>query len=161
MKTNLFPNGENYGFLAIISTDEEYRDYIEEPTHTFTLPTKPSDYDYNIPDGIGETQRKVKEAQHRQRIVEYAKYTAVTTRIREIIVDAVPKEYIEELKDKVIAYDKVLPFDMLDHIAKNISLTTGDVDDMKATVFFPWDPTAETLRSYINRIEDGVKGCKR
>ena len=77
MKTNLFPNGENYGFLAIISTDEEYRDYIEEPTYTFTLPSKPSDYDYSIPDGIGETQRKVKEAQHRQRIVEYAKYTAV------------------------------------------------------------------------------------
>jgi hypothetical protein len=25
VKTNLFPNGENYGFLAIISTDAEYR----------------------------------------------------------------------------------------------------------------------------------------
>lgn len=161
VKTNLFPNGENYGFLAIISTDAEYRDYIEDPTYTFALPEKPSDYDYNIPDGIGETQRKLKEAQHKQRIIEYNKYVAATTCIRQIIVDAVPRQYIEALKDKVIGYDKVLPYDMLEHIAKSISLTTSDVDDMKATVFFPWDPTAETLRSFINRMEEGVKGCQR
>jgi hypothetical protein len=38
--------------LAIISIDAELRDYIEDPTYIFALPEKPSDYDYNITDGI-------------------------------------------------------------------------------------------------------------
>jgi protein involved in ribonucleotide reduction len=55
----------------------------------------------------------------------------------------------------------VLPFDLLQHIRKNIQLTTNDVVEMKATVFLVWDSSAETLRSFVNRMEKGAKGCAR
>jgi hypothetical protein len=93
--------------------------------------------------------------------VEYTKYLAVTTRLREIIVDAIPQEYIEELRDTIVDYDMVLPFDLLQHVRKNIQLTTNDVVEMKATVFFTWDSSAETLCSFVNRMEKGAEGCAR
>lgn len=161
IKTDMFPNGENYGFLALICTDEEYGHYIEKDNYMFKMPEKPTEYDLTIPDQISETQRKMREAIHNKKKIEYIKFTAVTARLREIIADAVPEEYLEEIRDPVVAYDMKQPYDMLQHIRKNIKLTTADVDEMKATVYITWDAGVETLRSFLNRMEKGARGCKR
>ena len=161
IKTDLFPKGEDYGFLAIICTDEEYGHYIDNDEYMFVMPIKPDEYDFTIPDGIGETQRKMREALHNKKKLEFIKFTAVSNCIRKIIAAAVPEEYLEELKDPLLGYDKKQPYDMLQHLRKNIALTTADVDEMKNTVFIKWDPGHESLRAFINRMEKGARGCKR
>lgn len=161
IKTDLFPKGEDYGFLAIICTDEEYGHYIDDDAYMFSMPIKPDEYDFTIPDEIGETQRKLREALHNKKKLEFIKFTAVSNCVRKIIANAVPEEYLEELKDPLLGYDKKQPYDMLQHLRKNIALTTADVDEMKNTVFIKWDPSHESLRAFINRVEKGARGCKR
>ena len=138
IKANLVPKGETYGFLAIICTDDEYGYYINDESYMYQPPTKPDDYDLTIPDNIGETQRKVREAQHRTKQVEYLKFTAMKNCLRDIIAKAIPEEYLEEIKDPVVGYDMLQPYDTLQHVRHNISLTTLDIDEMKATVYVEW-----------------------
>ena len=161
LKTDLFPQGDTYGFLAIICTDDEYGYFIKKDDYIFTMPEKPFDYDVNIPDGFGETQRKLREAIHRKKIIEYEKYLAVTAKLRKVIEEAVPEEYLEDIKDDVVGFDMLLPYDMLQHVRSKIALTTSDIDEMKSTVFITWDATESTLRKFINRMESGFKGCTR
>ena len=162
LKTNLVLKGDTYGFLAIICTDDEYGYYINDESYMYQPPAKPDDYyDLTIPDNIGETQRKVREAQHCTKQVEYLKFTAMKNCLCDAIAKAIPEEYLEEIKDPVVGYDMLQPYDMLQHVRQNISLTTLDVDEMKATVYVEWDAGAETLRAFINRMEKGARGCKR
>ena len=161
IKTEILPQGDIYGCLGLICTDEEYGAYIGDANYEFTAPEKPTEYDLSIPDNIGETERKMREALHSKRKVEYAKYIAANIGIRNIIEAAIDAEFIEELRDPIIGYDRLMPYDMLQHIRRNIALTTDEVKGMKATVFIEWEPATQTLRALINKMEQGTKGCMR
>jgi hypothetical protein len=160
LKTNLFPMGQKYGFLALICDDHEYGDHVEDDGYIYKEPTPPEDYDTTIDATMTETQRKTREEQHKRYIVDYNKYLAVSNVLRENIVEAVNDEFIEALQDAVVGYDMISPFELLEHIKKGIPLTTIERNEMKALMTVPWD-TAQTLRSYANTLDRNWKTNKR
>ena len=160
LKTTILPMGRKYGFLATICTDEEYGQIINKSAYVWQEPQEPEDYDSTITIDMPDVLRKKKEEENRRYINEYNKYQAVTNVLRERIVEAVDEEYIEALKDNLVDYNDVLPFDLLAQIKKTISLTTYERNEVKKLMALEWDTTT-TVRKYSNTLDANRKTCVR
>jgi hypothetical protein len=160
LKTSLFPKGQKYGFLATITTEDDYASIIDDTTYRWTEPEEPEDYDSTITDEMTDTQRKQREEQHKRYKVEYNKYIAATNVLRARIVDAIEEEYIEKIRDPVVDYDEHSPYLLLEQIKSVISLTTHERNEIKNLVKIPWDGTS-TLRKFSIDLDANRKTAKR
>eukprot|EP00956_Cyclotella_meneghiniana_P037653 scaffold142364_cov93-Cyclotella_meneghiniana.AAC.2 len=108
-----------------------------------------------------EPQRKAIETKTRRYEQEYNKFLATTEKLRDAIVEAVDEEHIEALKDPVVDYDMVAPYDLLGQIKSSILLTTVERKELKALVFTEWDVSSTSIRAYANAIDAAWKTNER
>ena len=108
-----------------------------------------------------EPQRKAIETKTRRYEQDYNKFMATTEKLRDAIVEAVDKEHIEALKDPVVDYDMVAPYDLLGQIKASILLTTVERKELKALVFTEWDVSSTSIRAYANAIDSAWKTNER
>ena len=101
---------------------------------------------------MSESQRKANETKTRRYEQEYNKFLATTKKLRDAIVEAIDKEHIEELKDTVVNYDMVAPYNLLRQIKYYIQLTTVERKELKKMVFIEWDVATTSIRAYANII---------
>jgi hypothetical protein len=156
LKTTLYQEGSVFGFMVLICEEEEYASYIENPDFCYSDPSVPEEYSAAISDTMTDTQRRAKEEELRRYQIEYNKFLATQSALRNAIVDAIDAEYIEKLRHPVVEYEKVQPYDMLRHIKSQIPLTTEERTNMKNKIFAKWDNTT-TLRSYVNQMDLAIK----
>ena len=163
LKTKIFPDGQKYGHLSLLTTDGEYASYIGDPLYRYKEPVPPSEYEllYPITDTMSEPQRKALETKTRRYEQEYNKFLATTEKLRDAIVEAVDEEHIEALKDPVVDYDMASPYDLLSQIRSSILLTTVERRELKAMVFTEWEVASTTIRAYANAIDAAWKTNER
>ena len=159
LKSNIFPEGQKYGHLSLLTTDGEYASYIGDPLYRYKEPVPPSEYEIQNPitEAMTESQRKAIETKTRRYEQEYNKFLAITEKLRDAIVEAVDEEHIEALKDPVVDYDMVAPYDLLGQIKSSILLTTVERKELKALVFTEWDASSTGIRAYANAIDAAWK----
>ena len=105
LKTIIFPEGQKYGHLSLLTTDGEYASYIGDPLYRYKEPVPPSEYEIQNPimDAMTEPQRKaIEETKTPRYEQDHNKFMATTEKLRDAIVDAVDEEHIEALKDPVV-----------------------------------------------------------
>ena len=163
LKTKIFPDGQKYGHLSLLTTDGEYASYIGDPLYRYKEPVPPSEYEllHPITDTMSEPQRKALETKTRRYEQEYNKFLATTEKLRDAIVEAVDEEHIEALKDPVVDYDMASPYDLLSQIRSSILLTTVERRELKAMVFTEWEVASTTIRAYANAIDAAWKTNER
>ena len=163
LKSNIFPEGQKYGHLSLLTTDGEYASYIGDPLYRYKEPVPPSEYEIQNPitEAMTEPQRKAIETKTRRYEQEYNKFLATTEKLRDAIVEAVDEEHIEALKDPVVDYDMVAPYDLLGQIKSSILLTTVERRELKALVFTEWDVSSTSIRAYANAIDAAWKTNER
>ena len=159
LKTNIFPEGKKYGHLSLLTTDSEYASYIGDPLYRYKEPDQPSDFELANPItmDMSEPQRKANETKTPRYEQEYNKYLATTEKLRDAIVEAIDEEHIEALKDSVVNYDLVAPYDLLGQIKSSILLTTVERKELKEMVFTEWDVATTSIRAYANVIDAAWK----
>eukprot|EP00956_Cyclotella_meneghiniana_P020521 scaffold36341_cov43-Cyclotella_meneghiniana.AAC.7 len=163
LKSNIFPEGQKYGHISLLTTDGEYASYIGDPLYRYKEPVPPSEYEIQNPitEAMTEPQRKAMETKTRRYEQEYNKFLATTEKLRDAIVEAVDEEHIEALKDPVVDYDMVAPYDLLGQIKSSILLTTVERKELKALVFTELDVSSTSIRAYANAIDAAWKTNER
>lgn len=160
LPTSLFKGGKEFGHLVLICEEGEYADYIgEDEDFEYQDPPTPDEFEVVIPRGSSDEQVRAKEREVHRHNEDYNKFLATRKALANAIAGAVDEEYVEELRHELMEYDRCQPFEMLQHIKRQIPITTSERATMKQAVFAKWDGV-KSLRKFINEMKAAMKAAK-
>ena len=90
--------GTDFGHLAVILTEDKYRNAINDQTFVYAAPTDQGAYDPNSVNNINAVQRAQEEAEHRRKNVSYKFYLGVAEAYWDLIIYAVGDSAVAPLK---------------------------------------------------------------
>ena len=153
IKTSSIPGGETHGLLAVVIPEEEYQLEIEDEEFEYEEPTDPGAY----PDLEGtedEAEIKRLEAEHKQKKIDYLKYTGLTEHVRRQFTQCMDKTWIQPLKKGRIKYAGVTIKQFFTHLRSGVAkLSTKEEEEMKDRVFIEWNQT-EDIAQYFKNVEE-------
>lgn len=120
VKTNLIHEGMNFGHLAMVMSEGEYRLLTRNATWTWDDPLEPDRYNSTVKDNEKIGIRCKKEAEHTVKVKDYETYLEVEEVLREKISETVQKQHLAALHKKYIGYGSNPPWDMLQHIQNKV-----------------------------------------
>ena len=82
----------------------------------FVNPANPGTYPANIPNNTAQGLQARAEAEHKELVKEYKTFQGVVQATKDIILEAVDKEYLLEIEDKILGFLNHTPTDMLAHL---------------------------------------------
>jgi hypothetical protein len=143
--------GNNYGCLAGIYTEDEY---LNHTTCDWDEPTEPDYYDPNITDAMPRHVRKRKEEVHNQRIVDYWTWKGTMRGLANNIRDAIEEKYYIALKHPKTKYNIVTPLEILQHVQDTFApMDTRSKKAMRAQYYQPWNVgEGELLDTFTQRL---------
>lgn len=155
-KTTLFPQGERHGHLALILSDDQYGEKINDVDFELDL-YRPEDmeaYDPEIDENMEDHERRIREAKWTTKMADVSKYQGVCEVLVNLIVGAVDQHYIKELEDEYTGFDDCMPRQLLDHITRKVkkTITATERSKMKKEIHVDWDQTLD-FASYIVELE--------
>ena len=112
------------------------------PTATYVAATtRPALYDPAITAATSDYQRDKKTAIRNEEIRWWYVRRGCHWGLNKNIMDALDKEYYDELDDDRTEYKKVKPIDTINHLKNEwVKIDTGAVKKMKASFYEEWDP---------------------
>ena len=159
-KTHSYTQGQKYGHIADIITQDKYRILISEATWVHAPPADPGSYSTGamVP-GISASLREQEVAEHKRLQIDYANYLIVQEAMKDIIEYAVGNSPIAALKEPYIGYGGSTVKEMFVHLYSKaaVKMTEAEKQDYKESVYkLVWDGTTE-LSAYfaeLTRAED-------
>ena len=103
-KAYKFTRGTDFGHLAVILTEDKYRDAINDQTFVYAAPTDQGAYDPNAGNNMNASQRAQEEAEHRRKNMSYEVYLGVEEACRDLIIYAVGDSSMAPLKERYVKY---------------------------------------------------------
>ena len=94
-----FTRGTYFGHLAVILTENKYRDAIGDQTFVYAAPTDQGAYDPNAGNNMNAAQRAQEEAEPKRENVSYELYLGVAEACRDLIILAVGDSTVAPLND--------------------------------------------------------------
>ena len=145
--------GEDYGLMADILGGTEYEAITGVPAASYVAATtKPALYDPAINASTSDYQRDKRTALRNEEIRWWYVRRGCHRGLNENIMDALDKEYYDELDDDLTGYKKVKPIDFLNHLKNEwVEIDTGAVKKMKASFYEEWDPE-ENIKKFATRL---------
>jgi len=139
--------------MADILGGAEYEVITGVPAATYVAATtKPALYDPAINAATSDYQRDKKTALRNEEIRWWYVRRGCHRGLNENIMDALDKEYYDELDDDLTGYKKVKPIDFLNHLKNEwVEIDTGAVKKMKASFYEEWDPE-ENIKKFATRL---------
>jgi hypothetical protein len=141
-----------HGLLTLV-VDEATHLAITQ--HQFVKPTRPpqtpSIWEFSTPAGVAITLQR-----HATLLREWTNYNNTKKEIRKQLIDAIPRDLIEELSDPDSEFNNVTPLQIMQHLYTNYGKITPDMlrnnlDKLNE----PWNPTEP-----INNLWKQVKECR-
>jgi hypothetical protein len=145
-------DGSNHGHLGIIMPTAEFTTLTG---NAYVYPLKPDIPDYaNEPDSA---TRQGFEASYEQQIIDYNTHNDLSTHLLSIMIDAIPRVYIEELEDSIQGFADVTPQAMLAHLIETFgTIEPEDLDANEEKLSTPWDPSTS-----IHPVFTTAERCKQ
>ena len=81
-----FTRGTYFGHLAMILTENKYRDTINDQTFVYAAPTDQGAYDPNAGNNMNTIQRAKEEAEQKRKNVSYEVYLGAAEACRDLII---------------------------------------------------------------------------
>jgi hypothetical protein len=140
--------GGLHGHTGLVENDTDYETFA--PGTPFVVPANPGVYPLgNIP----AAERGQREAEHKALVIQFQTCIGVSKGLKDLILQAVDKDFLLELRAEGIAYLNVTPLQMLTHLRD----CWGTMDYVYITSLLtecdtPWN-AAEIPTKYFNRIE--------
>ena len=162
IKTTILPQGNRFGHLCCVISDEAYGTKIEDPDFELALhePTQPAAYNPEITANTPDHMRRTLEAEWEQHKKDVVKYDAVQEVLVSKIVGAVDIAHIREKWDEFAAWDGRTCREMIDHLRDRFKLTATERARMRDEINFDWDQTID-FESYIIKLEEIRSKLKR
>ena len=143
--------GGNNGHAGMLISDLDYAAFA--PGTPFVPPANPGVY----PIGATNATRARMEAEHKEQVKQFETFVGVSMGLKDLIQQAIDKDYLLELKQERVAYLNVTPLQMITHLRSRWG--TVDFVDISALITecdAPWN-VAEVPQVYFNRVEKAVK----
>jgi hypothetical protein len=143
--------GNNYGCLAGIYTEDEY---LNHTSCDWEELTEPDYYDPNITDAMPRHVRKRMEEVHNQKIVDYWTWKGTMRGLAKNIRDAIEEKYYIALKHPKTKYNIVTPLEILQHVQDTFApMDTRSKKAMRAKYYQPWNVgEGELLDTFTQRL---------
>ena len=151
-----FIRGTDFGHLAVILTEEKYRDAINDQIFVYAAPTDHGAYNNNSGNNMNATQRVQEEAEHRRKNVRYEVYLGVAEACRNLIIYAVGDSAVAPLKERYVKYGRRLPQAIMKHLRDKscVKMTTMEKDTFKRSKYLTkWD-TTECITNYWKHLDE-------
>ena len=142
-----YEKGQDYGHLAVILPEHDYRTLIGNATWTYTPPAaNPSEYD---PAAVTATaaRRAQVEAAWERKAINHLAHSGVCDGARELIIYGAGEDAVIALKKRFTGYSTVTPKEMIKHLRDKtcIKMTMLEKDKFKRQGYEQaWDVTKST-----------------
>ena len=154
VKTTIFPEGEKYGHLCLVISDDAYGAKIGDADFELAtyVPDEPEPYNPDIDDTTPDHQRRQLEAEWEQHKINVTKYLAVEEVLVTRIVRAVDMQHIRALWDEYSEWDGRTCRELMDHLRERLKLTATEKARMREEINIEWDQS-EDFEAYVLRLE--------
>ena len=115
-----FTRGTDFGHLAVIFTENKYRDAIGDQTFVYADPTDQGAYDTNAGNNTNAAQQAQEEAKYKRKNVRYEVYLGVAEACRDLIIYVVGDNAVASLKGRYVKYGRCSPQAMMKHLRGKI-----------------------------------------
>ena len=137
-----------HGHTGLVKSAADYALFV--PGFPFVAPANPGHY----PEGpIPAAQRAQREAEHKALIAQFQTCVGVAKGLKDLILQAVEEDFLLELRDNLVAYLNVTPFQMLTHLRDRWgTMDFVDINALLAECDMPWN-AAEVPTKYFNQVD--------
>jgi hypothetical protein len=151
---SIHKDSSNVGHLGIIMPIAEFTT-LAGRAYEYPLRSDIPDY-ANVPD---TAIRQGYRASYVQQIIDHTTHNDLNTHLLNLMIDEIPKIYIEELEDsiRVHGYANVTPQAILAHLIDTFgTIEPIDLDANETKLSIPWDPS-----TVIHPIFTNAERCKQ
>lgn len=147
--------GGNHGHAGIILEDAKY--IILTGGIAFVNPPNPGIYPPGLALNAAAGNRARAEAEHKELLAEFEVFKGVEQALKEIILEAVDKDYMLEIEDELFGFLNQTPKQMISHLrARGGQLDFTDTKTLISERDAEWDAN-EVPQVYFNRVEKAIK----
>ena len=151
--------GGNHGHVGVIMNPTEYNTMTEGTD--FVNPVNPGIYPVNLALNAAAGARARAEAEHRELINQFETFEGVRLGTKDLILEAVDNEYLNEIEHDTLGFLNQTPRQMLQHLlTRGGSLDFADTKELLAERDGEWN-VSENPQVYFNRVEKAIKGLTR
>jgi hypothetical protein len=151
--------GGNHGHVGVIMNPTEYNTMTEGTD--FVNPVNPGIYPANLALNAAAGARARAEAEHRELINQFETFEGVRLGTKDLILEAVDNEYLNEIEHDTLGFLNQTPRQMLQHLlTRGGSLDFADTKELLAERDGEWN-VSENPQVYFNRVEKAIKGLTR
>ena len=158
-KAYRFTRGTYFGHIAVILTENKYRDAIGDQTFVCAALTDQGAYDPNAGNNMNAAHRAQEEAEHKRKNVSYEVYLGIAEVCRDLIIYAVGDSAVAHLKERYVKYGRCSPQAMMKHLRGKscVKMTTMEKDTFKRSKYLTkWD-TTECITNYWKHLDELTK----
>jgi hypothetical protein len=139
------------GHAGVLLSDVDYA--TMETDTPIEAPLNPSVY----PIGVTAGNRSRMEAKHKKQINQFHTFAGVGIGLKDLILKAIDKDYLLEIKHKCVAFLNVTAAQMLTHLRNRWGVVDFvDITALMSECDAPWS-VAEVPTIYFNRVEKAMK----
>ncbi len=100
------------------------------------------------------------EAEHKELVAQFKRFKGVEQALKDIILEAVDKDYMLEIEDKLLGFLNQTPKQMITHLrARSGQLDFTDTNKLISERDAEWD-VSEVPQVFFNRVKKAVKQLK-
>ena len=151
--------GGNHGHVGVIMNPTDYNTMTEGTD--FVNPVNPGIYPANLALNAAAGTRARAEAEHRELINQFETFEGVRLGTKDLILEAVDNEYLNEIEHDTLGFLNQTPRQMLQHLlTRGGSLDFADTKELLAERDGEWN-VSKNPQVYFNRVEKAIKGLTR
>ena len=151
--------GGNHGHAGIIIEPAKY--LIMTGRTVFAQPGNPGIYPAGLALNAAAGMRAREEALHKELIAQYEIHKGVEHALKDIIIEAVDKDFLLEIEDETLVFLNETPRSMIDHLRnRGGALVFADTKTLLTERDQERD-ASEVPTMYFNRVEKAMKQLSR
>jgi hypothetical protein len=157
LKSTHLAEGQQYGYLACIISEEKYRIVIADPVWVYTALANSGAYAATaLAAGVNTAQLEQIIAQHKETQAVYTEYLGAQDAGNKLLLYSIGNNALAPLKKQYINFNDVTNHFMIYHFQENmtIKMTTSQKFEFKAEGYRKqWDPTT-SITAYFTSFDN-------
>ena len=150
--------GGKHGHIGILMKETDYK-AISNGGVEFTIPSHPGHHPTTLSTSTGTREKQL--LKHKAELVTYETCQGVISGTKELIAGAVSTEWLEEINDDILEFQKVTCLEMLEHLEdRGGDVDYIDIQEMRKERDAPWN-TNEHIVTYFSSVQGAVKRLKK
>ena len=150
--------GGKHGHIGLLMKEADYK-AISNGGVEFAIPSHPGHAPTTLSTVTGTREKQL--LKHKAELTTYETCQGVISGIKELIAGAVSTEWLEEINDDILEFQKVTCLEMLEHLEdRGGDVDYIDIQEMRKERDAPWN-TNEHIVTYFSGVQGAVKRLKK